>query len=266
MINMGSSESSHRTPRNENIRKKLFRKKNVRSHAQANFSKINKVEEPIASGSRRRQLRPRKRQVFVKLPRSSTPSLDICFHCEHNHNRPCCAYMDDEPEDVPRYAAWKKEADNPHLIVENSTNGKMIHGMMTPKHFPPGFTLTHERANAEMMKNFRPVPVVFMRRIYCPVIPFRKIFYAVSTQSAIRKYCNPFGYMMPTKVPDAHQPSFLKWFAPYIYPRGENVPNPPKTIVNIAPIRHYDNKQKIENPQFIEMTNYYPEYNPQYYY
>lgn len=261
-----TDKKKKREPKSE--KKKLYRKKKVRSLTEANLSKFNKIQEPIASGSR--LSRPIKRDDQIFLSRSSTPSYN-CYHCEHFHKKACCAYLDDEAEDVMLYAAWKIDADYP-FIMEKKSDEKLddlIHGMVTPKHFPPGFTLTSKKANEEMMKNFKPIPIVYMRKVFYPVPLWKKIFYPVVAKASMMNYCNPYGFVQSGLSPNQYEPKHMEYFAPYVYKRGDIVPPEPaapRSAVNIAAMNYLNSKPKTSQKHHVGLNNLYPTFNPQYYY
>lgn len=57
----------------------------------------------------------------VLLKRSSTPSEEICFHCDHNHSKVCCLYLHDTPDDGQMYSYWKKLLGEDYSVATGSS-------------------------------------------------------------------------------------------------------------------------------------------------
>jgi hypothetical protein len=75
--------------------------------------------------------------VKTQLERSSSPNaVNLCDHCNHNHNQKCCFYVYDDWSDVARYSIFKSEVDEPYWVMNRSEDFDMTVGNTTPKHFP----------------------------------------------------------------------------------------------------------------------------------
>lgn len=122
------------------------------------------------------------------LPRLSSPSKEICIHCEHDHNRACCLYFYDGPEDGPMYSNWKKELENPtsQRSYPVSKIPEAISGNTTPKGFP-GFSYNNAEFIERHYGNYKNngIPTGWFRQYYYPL-------FAMNIIPAIRSIEGPY--------------------------------------------------------------------------
>ncbi|XP_050082584.1 uncharacterized protein LOC126569490 [Anopheles aquasalis] len=136
--------------------------------ANTRISDIRRVEENLRMESLMLSLNQN-----IPMPRCSSPSPAYCFHCDHDHRERCCLYVGDKPEDGPYYSRWKRDLENPTVRPQYIAKiPEAVSGNSTPFWFP-AFTYTKpEDIKQKMMEKHPPVPQVWMRQYYYPIVGY----------------------------------------------------------------------------------------------
>ena len=120
----------------------------------------------------------KKENYSESIGRCSTPTKDVCFHCDHYHSQDCCLYVYDIDVDKRYYSRFMDELENPVYVKHKQIQGlpEAVSGNFT-KIPHPTFT-PGEPAIMEFLKS--PSPVLF-QQFYKPV---------GCTQDCAPKYAN----------------------------------------------------------------------------
>uniref|UniRef100_A0A2M4CIN2 Uncharacterized protein n=1 Tax=Anopheles darlingi TaxID=43151 RepID=A0A2M4CIN2_ANODA len=134
----------------------------------ARISDIRRVEENLRMESLMLGLNQN-----IPMSRCSTPSPAYCFHCDHDHRERCCLYVGDKPEDGPYYSRWKRDLENPSVRPQYIAKiPEAVSGNSTPFWFPAFTYAKPEDIKQKMMEKHPPVPQVWMRQYYYPIVGY----------------------------------------------------------------------------------------------
>ncbi|XP_053661927.1 uncharacterized protein LOC128711089 [Anopheles marshallii] len=136
--------------------------------ADACISDIRRVEENL-----RMEGRMLSENNNIPMARCSTPSPAYCFHCDHDHRERCCLYVGDKPEDGPYYSRWKRDLENPTVRPQYIPKiPEAVSGNSTPFWFPAYTYTKPEAIKQKMLEKNPPLPAVFMRQYYYPIVGY----------------------------------------------------------------------------------------------
>jgi hypothetical protein len=142
------------------------------------------------------------------MPRCSTPTNEMCFHCCHDHKEDCCLYLNDEPIDGPRYSKWKYDLEYPGVAMlppQTPMLPEAVSGNTTPQ------CLYGHPIGGEP-----PIPTVFLRQFYYPWFQhnFQPVELVPPPNFAAPPMMEPIPQYIPQQLPTVqqHQPIQLQPF------------------------------------------------------
>lgn len=142
------------------------------------------------------------------IGRCSTPTDEICFHCDHLHAKNCCLYIHDTPDDKARYSRFMRSLET-EKIPSQAIPGfpDVISGNFSPFHFKT-FSPADPKEFEELLRK--------QNQIQIPLVYFRQFFYPyalpvnIPIQNLLPHYLQPRPLIAPEIPTTPLQSTFMK--------------------------------------------------------